>query len=482
VTDTLTGTPKGARSDTPIPMAVPATPDLDATALVGRLRTAFESGRTRSYEWRRDQLLAMRRMLVEREPELFDALAADLGKPGTEAYAADVGFVISELDFTLKRLRRWMRPQRVHAPLVTKPARARIMREPLGVVLVIAPWNYPVHLLLAPMVGALAAGNCVVAKPSEVTANTSALLARLIPEYLDPECVAVVEGAVAETQALLAEPFDHIFYTGNGTVGRIVMTAAAKHLTPVTLELGGKSPVIVDETANLEVAARRVAWGKFLNAGQTCIAPDYVLVAKPVADRFVEHVRRAIFDFYGPEPKDSPDYARIVDDRHWKRLVGLLKSGNVAIGGQSDEATRYLAPTVLRDVGLNAPAMQDEIFGPVLPVLTVDSVDEAIAFVNERDKPLALYLFSGSRDTQQRVLEQTSSGGACVNATMFHVAVPTLPFGGVGPSGQGAYHGRSTFETFSHAKSVLRKSARPDPDLAYPPYTERKDKLLRRFL
>jgi len=474
VTTTLTGT-----SSAP---TVPATPGLDATALVGRLRTEFESGRTRPYEWRRGQLQAMRRMLTEREPELFDALAADMGKPGTEAYAADVGFVVAELDYTLKRLRRWMRPKRVHAPLVTKPASARIMREPLGVVLVIAPWNYPVHLLLAPMVGALAAGNCVVAKPSEITANTSALLARLIPEYLDSECVAVVEGAVAETQALLAEPFDHIFYTGNGTVGRVVMAAAAKHLTPVTLELGGKSPVIVDETANLEVAARRVAWGKFLNAGQTCIAPDYVLVAKPVADRFVEHVRRAIFDFYGHDPKDSPDYARIVDDRHWKRLVGLLKSGTAAIGGQSDEATRYLAPTVLRDVAPDSPAMQDEIFGPVLPVLTVDSVDEAISFVNKRDKPLALYMFSGSSDAQRRVLDQTSSGGACVNATMFHVAVPSLPFGGVGPSGQGAYHGRSTFETFSHAKSVLRKSARPDPALAYPPYTERKDKLLRRFL
>ena len=461
---------------------VPTTPGLDATALVARLRTSFESGRTRPYEWRRDQLQALRRMLTEREPELFDALAADMGKPGTEAYAADVGFVVAELDYTLKRLRRWMRPKRVHAPLVTMPASARIMREPLGVVLVIAPWNYPVHLLLAPMVGAIAAGNCVVAKPSEITANTSALLARLIPEYLDRECVAVVEGAVAETQALLAEPFDHIFYTGNGTVGRVVMAAAAKHLTPVTLELGGKSPVIVDETANLEVAARRVAWGKFLNAGQTCIAPDYVLVAKPVADRFVEHVRRAIFDFYGHDPKASPDYARIVNDAHWKRLVGLLGSGTVAIGGQSDEATRYLAPTVLRDVAPDSPAMQDEIFGPVLPVLTVDSVDEAINFVNQRDKPLALYVFSGSSEAQDRVLNQTSSGGACVNATMFHVAVPSLPFGGVGPSGQGAYHGRSTFETFSHAKSVLRKRARPDPALAYPPYTERKDKLLRRFL
>jgi len=460
----------------------PATPDLDAHALVEGLRKAFATGRTRSYEWRRDQLRAIKRMLVEREPEFMDALAADMGKPPTEAYAADIGFVVAEIDYALRHLRGWMRPQRVHAPLVTKPSRARVIREPLGVVLVIAPWNYPVHLLLAPVVGALAAGNCVVAKPSEITANTSTTLARLIPEFLDPDCIKVVEGAVDETQALLAEQFDHIFYTGNAKVARVVAAAAAKHLTPVTLELGGKSPVIVDESANLEVAARRVAWGKFLNAGQTCIAPDYVLVAKPVADRFVEHVRRAIFDFYGPEPKDSPDYARIVDDRHWKRVVGFLGSGTAAIGGEHDEKTRYLAPTVLRDVAPDSPAMQEEIFGPVLPVLTVDSVDEAINFVNDRDKPLALYLFSESGDAQRRVLENTSSGGACVNATMFHVVVPGLPFGGVGPSGQGAYHGRSTFETFSHAKSVLRKRARPDPALAYPPYTKAKDKLLRRFL
>jgi aldehyde dehydrogenase (NAD+) len=393
-----------------------------------------------------------------------------------------LGFVIGEIDYTLKRLRGWMRPERVGTRLVTKPSRGRIVREPLGVVFVIAPWNYPVHLALAPVVGAIAAGNCVVIKPSEVTAHTSAALAKLIPEYLDTECVTVIEGGVPETQALLGEAWDHVFYTGNGTVGRVVMEAAAKHLTPVTLELGGKSPTIVDETADLEVAGRRVAWGKFLNAGQTCIAPDYVLAMKSVADRFVEHVRRAIFDFYGPDPQVSPDYARVVDDRHFQRLANLLSSGTITIGGEHDEATRYFAPTVLRDVAPDSPVMQDEIFGPILPVLTVDSIDEAIAFVNERDKPLALYVFTKSNSTADRVLDQTSSGGACVNATMYHVAVPTLPFGGVGKSGMGAYHGRSTFETFSHAKSVLRKGVRPDPALAYPPYTNTKDRLIRKFL
>ena len=461
---------------------VPATPELDAPALVGQLRKAFATGRTRSIEWRREQLRAMRRMLEEREPELIEALAGDLAKPPTEAYATEIGFTIAEIDYTLKRLRRWMRPQRVSTPLVTKPSSARIVHEPLGVVLVIAPWNYPVQLSLAPMIGAIAAGNCVVLKPSEVTPNTSAALAALIPQYLDNDCVAVVEGGVPETQALLGEAWDHILYTGNGKVARVVMEAAAKHLTPVTLELGGKSPAIIDESANLSVAARRVAWGKFLNAGQTCIAPDYVLVARPVADRFVEHLRDAVSTFYGEDPKSSADYARIVDDRHWQRLTGLIDSGTVAIGGERDEGTRFIAPTVLRDVDPSSPAMQDEIFGPILPVIEVDSIDQAIAFVNEHDKPLALYMFTGSGDAAKRVIDETSSGGACVNATLYHVLAPTLPFGGVGPSGNGVYHGKSSFETFSHAKSVLKKSPRPDPALAYPPYTSLKDKLLRRFL
>jgi aldehyde dehydrogenase (NAD+) len=461
---------------------VPASPDLDAPALVAGLRSTFASGRTRPLAWRRAQLKQMKAMLVEREQDLLDALAADLGKPRAEAWATDIGFVIAEIDYTLRRLRRWTRPERVHAPITTQPSRARIVREPLGVVLVIAPWNYPVQLLLAPLVGAIAAGNCAVVKPSEISAHTSATLGKLLPEYLDSECIAVVEGGVAETQALLIERFDHILYTGNARVARIVMEAAAKHLTPVTLELGGKSPVYVDDSANLDVAARRIAWGKFLNAGQTCIAPDYVLVARGLEDRFVEHVRRAVFDFYGKEPKESADYARIVNDEHYRRLVGFLDSGSPAVGGEHDDAERYLAPTVLRAVMPESPVMQEEIFGPVLPVLPVDDVDEAVAFINGREKPLALYVFAESRDVVRRVMEQTSSGGAAVNATLFHVAVPGLPFGGVGQSGTGAYHGRASFDTFSHARSVLRKSTRPDPDLAYPPYTKRKESLLRRFL
>ena len=454
----------------------------DLPAVVAALRATAESGRTRPLAWRREQLQGLRRMLVERESELLAALATDLGKPPAEAWATDVGFVISEIDHVLRHLRSWARPERVWAPLVTRPAKARIVREPFGVVLVIAPWNYPVQLLVSPMVGALAAGNCVVAKPSEVSASTSAALARLIPKYVDTDAVAVVEGGVDETQTLLAERFDYIFYTGNGRVGRVVMEAAAQHLTPVTLELGGKSPVIVDETADLRVAARRIAWGKYLNAGQTCIAPDYVLVTAGLEERFVEEVRRAVFDFYGADPKASSDYGRIVNAAHVQRLAGLLDGGHATVGGTVDEAERYVAPTVLQGVADDAAVMRDEIFGPILPVRAVDGIDAAVEFVNGREQPLALYLFTGSRSVRERVLAGTTSGGLAVNATMFQVAVPELPFGGVGPSGMGAYHGKASFLTFSHAKAVLRKGARPDPDLAYPPYTARKEKLLRRFL
>ncbi len=476
----MTTTAPARSTDEPPDRSAPA--PLDAPALVARLRATFASGRTRPVAWRREQLQQLRKLLVEHEDDLLAALASDLGKPRLEAWATDVGFVVSDIDHALKHLRRWTRPTRVRTSLATKPSRGRIVREPRGAVLIIAPWNYPVQLALSPLVGAIAAGNVAVVKPSEMAPATSAALARLAPEYLDPEAFVLVEGAVAESQALLEQRWDHIFYTGNGRVGRVVMEAAAKHLTPVTLELGGKSPAIVDASANLEVAARRIAWGKFLNAGQTCIAPDYVLVARGLQDRFVEQVRRCIFDFYGQDPRKSPDFARIVNGAHFDRLVGLIDSGTAAVGGDRDAATRYIAPTVLRDVLPESPAMQEEIFGPILPVLPVDDTAEAIAFVNGRDKPLALYVFAGDTEVQRQVLDGTSSGGVCINATLFQVAVAELPFGGVGESGIGAYHGAASFDVFSHAKSVLKRATRPDPDLAYPPYTERKEKLTRRFL
>jgi len=452
-------------------------------ALVARLRASTATGLTRPESWRRSQLLALRAMLREREAELLDALGADLGKPAIEAWMTELGHVVNEIDHILTRLGTWMRPEPVPVRALLRPARASVVPEPLGVVLVIAPWNYPIHLLVLPVAYALAAGNAVVAKPSEVSAATSAALARMMPEYLDERITRVVEGDAGVVTELLEERFDHIFYTGNGRVGRIVMSAAARHLTPVTLELGGKSPVVVDRSANLEVAARRVAWGKFLNAGQTCVAPDYALVDRAVEAPFLDALVRAVAQFYGPDPAVSTDYARIVSDAHVERLAGLLDgvpADCVVTGGVVDRGRRYLAPTVLRGLSCEHPVMAEEIFGPILPVIATDGIEEAIATVTARDAPLALYVFADDDAVVARVLEGTSSGGVCVNGTVLQLAVSDLPFGGVGASGMGSYHGRAGFDTFSHRRAVLRRSTRFDPPAMYPPYTRAKQWLVRR--
>ncbi|BBY38163.1 aldehyde dehydrogenase [Mycobacterium mantenii] len=460
-------------------------PVAEAAEIVNGLRATFRAGVTRPVAWRRSQLAQLRRMLVECQDELLEAVCIDLGKASAEAYAADVGFALAEIRHMEAHLEEWMAPQRVPLGLKLRPGSARVVREPLGVVLVIAPWNLPVQLLVVPMATALASGNAVLGKPSEVTPGVSALLARLIPQYLDERATAIAEGGVEETTALLEQRFDHIFYTGNGQVGRIVMAAAARHLTPVTLELGGKSPVIVDRSAKLDVAARRIAWGKFTNAGQACIAPDYVLVHRDVAGPLVERLTAAVRDFYGDDPKSSGDFSRIVNARHWRRLKGLLDAGGfatVACGGDSDEATNYLAPTILTGVAADAAVMRDEIFGPILPVLAVDDVDAAIEHVNAGEKPLALYAFSEDRFVVDRIIGATSSGGVCVNGTILQVAVSDLPFGGVGASGIGAYHGRWGFDTYSHRRAVLTRSTRFDPPMMYPPIGPLKARLMRRFL
>jgi aldehyde dehydrogenase (NAD+) len=463
----------------------PTVSTVDAAAVVAGLRSTFASGRLHPVDARRAQLRALDRMLVEGETELLDALHRDLGKPAVEAHVMDLSFVRAEIAETLRHLDAWLTPQRVRVPAKQMPGKARIHRDALGAVLIIGPWNYPVQLVLAPLVGAIAGGNTAAIKPSEVAAHTSRALARLLPRYLDPAAFVVVEGGVAETTALLEQRWDHIFYTGNGIVGRVVMAAAAKHLTPVTLELGGKSPVIVDASANLDVAARRIAWGKYANAGQTCIAPDYVLVDKRVEAPLLARITDAVRDFYGTDPRASGDFGRIVNERHFDRVAGLADApgaGEVVIGGDRDRATRYYAPTTLRNTDPTARIMQEEIFGPVLPTLPVDDLDDAIGFVTARDKPLALYVFAEDEAARDHVIERTTSGGVCVNATLFHIAVPGLPFGGVGESGMGAYHGRSTFDTFTHRKSVLTRPTRPDPSLAYPPYSPLKAKLLRKLL
>jgi aldehyde dehydrogenase (NAD+) len=456
----------------------------DASSTVASLRGAFEGGLTRPLAWRKEQLLAIKRLVTDGEEELVAAMREDLGKPAVEARLTDLSFVAAEVDVMLRHLDSWARPERVGVPLTLQPGTATIVREPLGVALVIAPWNYPVQLLLVPMAAAIAAGNCVVGKPSEISARTSEALVRLARRHLDTRAIALVEGGPEETQALLEQRFDTIFYTGNGRVGRIVMEAAAKNLTPVTLELGGKSPAIVDADADIDVAAKRIAWGKFLNAGQTCVAPDYVLVDEKVEGPLVDALRRTVDSFYGGNPKASDDYARIVSDRHFERLAGLLAatSGNVVLGGDQDKTERYLAPTVVTGVPPDDPLMDDEIFGPILPVLSVGDVDEAVKHVSSRPKPLALYVFSSSKDTVDRVVAGTSSGSVGVNLTVQQVAVPNLPFGGVGASGMGSYHGRQGFETFSHRRAVLSKPTRLDPPVLYPPYTKMKEWVLKKML
>ncbi len=450
---------------------------------VEEARAAFDKRETRSIAWRRATLTRLRELIQEREERLLDALAADFGKPRFEAWTTEIGFTISDINHTLANLGAWTQPEKVSTPVAFMPGSSEILSEPVGVVCVIAPWNYPVQLLLLPMIAAISAGNAVVAKPSELAPATSAELAALIEAVGDP-AVDVVQGGVAETTELLAQRFDHILYTGNSRVARIVMRAAAERLTPVTLELGGKSPAIVSRNANIEIAARRIAWGKFVNAGQTCIAPDYVLVDRPVHDQLVAAIGRQITEFYGADPQKSADFARIVNQPHFHRLEKLLDSGTVAFGGQSDPDSRYIAPTVLTDVSTTDQVMDEEIFGPILPVISVDSLEAALAFVNERaaagDKPLALYSFSDDSAENDRVLEQTTSGGACVNGTLLHISNPNLPFGGIGESGMGAYHGKFGFDTFSHKRAVHTRSTKVDPSMMYPPYTAGKQKLIRR--
>lgn len=451
-------------------------------ATVERLRRTFDAGTTRPLSWRRAQLEAIVRMLDEGSDSILAALRADLGKSELESFSGEISFVAQEAKRTLAQLRGWTRAESVRTTLLAQPGRSRIVREPLGVVLIIAPWNFPLQLALGPLVGAIAAGNCALIKPSELSSHTSKLIAELVERYLDHDAFAVVEGAVPETTALLEQRFDHIFFTGSPRIGRVVMMAAAQHLTPVTLELGGKCPCIVDRHANLRVAARRICWGKFTNAGQICLAPDYLLVHDEVYDPFVELLRATVREFFGEDPQHSADYGRIIDVRHVRRLAKLLEGETLVIGGQIDEDQRYIAPTIIRDVSEDSALMQEEIFGPLLPVLRIGDIDASISFVNARPKPLALYVFTQDKRASKAVIERTSSGGASINHTWLFASIPSLPFGGVGESGMGAYHGRHSFETFSHHKAVLEKGTGVDPDLIYPPYTDSKKKWIKRFL
>uniref|UniRef100_A0A8C5IUA4 Aldehyde dehydrogenase n=1 Tax=Junco hyemalis TaxID=40217 RepID=A0A8C5IUA4_JUNHY len=432
-------------------------------------------GKTRPMEYRVAQLEALGRFLDDKKQQIMDATASDLGKAPFETELSEILMCKNELHETLSNLSRWMKDEKVDRILAVQLDSAFIpfiRKDPYGVVLIIAPWNYPIHLFLVPLIGAIAAGNCAIIKPSEVSKKTETLVAEALPSYLDKDCFAVVTGGVQETTRLLENKFDYIFFTGSPPVGRIVMTAAAKHLTPVTLELGGKNPCYVSDTCDVTNVARRVAWGRFFNAGQTCIAPDYLLCTLEMQEKLLPALQKAINDFYGPNPRESPDFGRIVSDKQFQ----LLCSGRVAIGGQTDEAERYIAPTVLVDVQPSDAVMQEEIFGPILPIIIITNMDEAIDFINSRERPLAIYAFSSDDKVVNRVLERTSSGGFCGNDTMMHVTLPSLPFGGIGNSGLGTHHGKFSFDTFSHARGCLKRGMGQEPLNAprYPPYSQRK--------
>ena len=441
--------------------------------LVKKHHSFFATNKTKDLAFRREQLRKLRGLIVDHEQELFDALRGDLDKPAFESYVGETGFVIKEIDFALKHLAGWAKPERVRTPLIHFPGSSAIYREPCGVALIIGPWNFPVQLMLVPLISAISAGNCAVLKPSISALRTSHLIARLIRDTFDQCFISVVEGGAETTQALLGEKFDYIFFTGGPAVGRIVMTAAARHLTPVTLELGGKNPCIVDQDVDLDSAARRIVWGKFFNSGQSCVAPDYLLVNRNVKKALIERIKRSIRDFYGKDPSQSQDYGRIIDTSHYDRITGLLSCGRVLLGGTGDRTTRYMAPTLLDDIQGNEPIMQEEIFGPILPIIAYDKLSQAIAFVNERPRPLALYFFSRSKRVQEQVLHETSAGGGCINDVVIHQTSAYLPFGGVDESGIGACHGKAGFDTFSHQRSVIKRGFSFDSSLRYPPYKNR---------
>ncbi|MCC6231837.1 MAG: aldehyde dehydrogenase family protein [Verrucomicrobiales bacterium] len=442
---------------------------MDFPATLARQRAFFRSGATHPQEFRSAQLHRLRRALETHEADLLTALYADLHKPAHEAYSAELGLVLGEIRNALRHLGSWMKPRRHRAPWLAWPSHGFTRPEPRGVALILGPWNYPVQLLLSPLVGALAAGCCAILKPSEYAPHTAAVIARMIRATFTEEQVTVVEGGSDVAETLLRERFDTVFFTGSSAVGRSVMTAAARHLTPVTLELGGKCPCLVCADAPLAVTARRVVWGKFMNAGQTCVAPDFVLVDRRIYPAFLQALRDAILSFYGPDPRQSPDFGRIVNRRHFDRLTAYLSAGHLAHGGQSDPGTLYVAPTLLTDVPPDAPVMQEEIFGPILPVIEFENLDDALASLRDRPTPLALYLFTRDRPTQQRVIEATRSGGVCVNDTIMQMLGQELPFGGLGESGIGSYHGRASFDAFTHHRSVLRRSLVLDPSFRYPP-------------
>ncbi len=446
---------------------------MDLSTLTRDLNQSIQEKGYLPPEQRKQKLIALKKAIVQREAGINKALRADLGKSAFESYATEVGFIIEELNYAIKHIDGWVRPKRVSTPMTLFPGTSFVHPEPFGVVLVISPWNYPFQLCISPMIGAFCAGNRVVIKPSEFATETSKVIKAITDEVFRPDEVLTVEGGLPQTQALLAQRFDYIFFTGSTTVGRIIMKAAALHLTPVTLELGGKSPCLIEDSADLDLSAKRCAWGKFINAGQTCVAPDYVLVPRAKQDEFISRMHRHLEAFYGKDPEASEDYPRIINETHFDRLSRLLQSATVAVGGKTSREGRFISPTVLRDVRWEDKVMEEEIFGPILPVVPYEDLGEVVRKLRTLPKPLAFYVFSKDSKKTKDIIGQVPFGGGCINDTVVHLANPNLPFGGVGSSGLGSYHGLRSFETFTHYKSVFEQSTTVDIPVRYPPYKKK---------
>jgi len=454
----------------------------DYSSMFDALSQHFSSRVTVSLQWRKTQLSALSTMISKNEGLIKEALFKDLGKCKQEAYLTEVAFLQGDIKYMLKHMKKWMKPRSKSTPIVAMPAKSLVYPEPLGTVLIIGAWNYPLQLTLSPLIAAISAGNCAIVKPSELSPHTSALIAKLIPEYLDHKAIKVVEGGKDETSALLEQPFNKIFYTGGEHVGKIVMRAASENLTPVTLELGGKSPCVVDKDCDLDTAANRIVWGKWMNAGQTCIAPDYVLVEKDIEDKFVAALKKAIEAQYSKDPKTSKAYGRIVNQRHCQRLASYLDGQSVIYGGQIDMQDRYVSPTLVLNPEHDSAIMQEEIFGPLLPILSMPSKQAMLTFINKRPHPLAAYLYSKDKDFQDEFIEKVSAGSLCINDSGMFMINHELPFGGVGTSGMGSYHGKFGFDCFSHEKTVMKRSLKFENDLRYAPYTSFKSFILNRFI
>ena len=455
---------------------------MDIEKIVAIQRIYFQTGATKSVDFRLNALRKLKSAIQNNEAKINQALKEDLNKSSFESYMTEVGMTLSEISYAINHLQSWAKTKKVSTPFVQFHAKSFVMSEPYGVTLIMSPWNYPFMLCLEPLVGAIAAGNCCVLKPSDYSSATSAVISSLIKETFQPEYITVVEGGREENSTLLDQHFDYIFFTGGVNVGKIVMEKAAKYLTPITLELGGKSPCIVDKTANLNLAAKRLVFGKYLNSGQTCVAPDYLLVQASVKKEFLGYVGKWITQMLGENPLDNPDYPKMINKKHYDRVLNLINGQDVLVGGIGCADTLQIAPTVLDNITSDAPIMQEEIFGPVLPVLTYKTIEDAETFILQREKPLAFYLFTTDKMVENRILKNISFGGGCINDTIIHLASSEMGFGGVGGSGMGSYHGKLSYDTFCHKKSIVKKYNWIDIPIRYQPYSHKKSKLLRMFL